>query len=539
MQRSADPSTSLNSDTFKKDVLVAAMGLMIYILVAGRKLLLTSLRPIDDHELVQWHLENPSGNLPYAVATGFSRTFGEFNSPRFRPLFHPSRTVLTALFGPDPTIHYFIRISAATIVILATSLIIRRFSRVLFRKAFYVRLSFFFGLASILAVFEWEDLVARIGTQEPFGLLGFSLAGLAVSTRRNHSTTLLLFGVILMTGFKENFAVHAFLICVLHVLLQRKTAFTFAPILSFLVASFGLSMVGLSLLSAGGRDYYGKDRGVASLIGDTISGINSARVILTATLLIAIGILIPTYLRNNYRFIAVIIFIILVVESAFYGSEIDSFGRYACVSNIVIVVLVNVLLLVLFRRCDDRWDFAIRNNLRRSFYPVIGGLSFIMILSSFTSLESASASAREDGEQWRTLIGDLGEEVERLEYEQVLVVLDLSRPEHLRRWERSHALTIFLRDKLTPDVRVFFALDNLRAPLEVAAKITPIRESLASRGLEGSTSYGLKGRPLHWVTPLRKLSASEPLYCIFYSTSGVENRFTEKCEETVRFSPGE
>jgi len=533
------PPNSQRAQVIKRLTVVVwgALPIVAYVVLAGRNLLSTPLGPIDDHEYLVWKLSNPTGDLSLAIVEGLQRTVGEFNAPRYRPIFHPVRSISTALFGDDPRIRYLFRMLLAALGLILFSSIQRRLVQQTATQIRPIELALI--TATSVAAFEWQDVVARLGSQEIFALFGSFLALFALSASKSaHSGPLFFLGVVLMTGFKENFSFHALILTgaalMLNIHLKWRRLLYFTAVISLI--SCGL--VGLALSSNAGTDYYGQERNIQSYLRDFFFGFVSTRIWIASCLILLLLLLAGREFRRHLFIISLAVFCSLQVEWIFYGDEMSHFGRYSSYSNLILVALLNMNLIFLLRRVQLR--------LGSHSQIITGIIAASVVLVSATVLAVSlgrdinhSNSAKDRATEWNEAIVDVTQAVNEAAYTQVLISLQLTDATFVKRWERARALPIFLRDDLAPEVRVFLSLESDSAKRTAQGTLDTVTASLSEISRSGEFTKLNGGDAIEWLAPLAEFETTTSTYCVRYSSSGTSFALEDHCSEVSRFLPNE
>lgn len=320
------------------------------------------LGPIDDHEYPFYRTLNPSGNWPSAVEDGYNRAASEFlNKARFRPIYHLGRTLSVTVFDQAALPRYMVRLLILSGTLFMISVITTRLFDYFGIQKWP---STFLGLTATLpyaAFLPWPDVIGRLGPPDSFAWLGvvFFVAFIFLYCEDGRfRKSLLLPAVLLMVGFRENYAV------LLPVLLfspfyfsrlrsLRKHASLYAA--GFISLS-GATLVLLTLSMQGGTDFYGKSRGVGSLGNGVMVMISSnyfANLSFAGLILLLFA---PKHLKPVVARIGLLSILIMTIEFVIYEDAIFVYPRYSLVSKAIVVTCwTSAAIVTLWRLAGSSW----------------------------------------------------------------------------------------------------------------------------------------------------------------------------------------
>jgi len=518
---------------FSPTKLLALLTLTAIVLAAGHPLLSTGLRAVDDHEYLTFRQLNPSGSFWSALLDALHRIKGDFYGSRWRPLYHLGRSFTTALIFDAALPRYVLRLVLTVFAIWGLA------TRIVDIVAPALRTSTFRYLATVttgvilFTVPDWKDVSARLGPQELFALAGLTLCllGLRTVPRRRHNAALLV-GVILMSGFKENFAVLASTVLIMFLSIgQNRRQRTF--VLLGLAISVSSTVVSYSAVRArGSTDIYGNDRSIRTTVEGLLSVFESSRFEWTAVLFLLLFLVVPPKEFRTLVKLGLALFAILAIEWLFYGETMNAFGRYALVSDLVVSSLLSGALIMALAWAVDRSS-------EDGFLPLAIATG-ILLLATPTAISAASKfhdgahRAALEAESWSGALDEVLTAINRTRAAQLLVLVDLQHDPG--RYEKSHSLVTFLGfySEGTPDI--YLAVQGVPPGAPESPYTSNLRPGLEKRSAAGDLTPSIWRKPTTGLKPLADLAHDEPLLCVHYSTSGRHHTYTSACTETVRFT---
>jgi len=339
-----------------RSLLILGSWSIILVLSLFHRYLRVPLGPIDDHEYPYYRTLNPSGNWLTAIGDGYDRAAQEFvNQARFRPLYHLGRTLSVAVFDQAALPRYIIRLLVlSSTLFLVGVIIVRTFDRFGAQKW----ASTLLGLTATLpyaALLPWPDVIGRLGPPDSFAWLGIILfAGFIFLYLDDNRVrlTLLFPSVLLMAGFRENYAVLAPLL--LLILLAFSRLRPLLRLRSVYIAGFisvlGALLVFLTLSLQGGTDYYGNTRGLSSLSYGAAEMFSSNYFALVSSAGLASMLFAPKHFRPVIARLGLFATLIMFTEFVIYEETIFVYPRYGLVSKFIGVTAWTYAALVIFWR---------------------------------------------------------------------------------------------------------------------------------------------------------------------------------------------
>ena len=372
----------------------------------------TPLGPIDDHEYPYYRSLNPTGNLFVALSDGLERSWSEFTmQARFRPVYHLGRTVSVALINQNAWIRYCVRLfvlaATLTLVGIGFSYIAKRLG--LSGKAGTIMgLGISIGFAGLL---PWPDVTGRLGPPDSFGWFGmlcFATFLFFLLERQKYFGALLIVAMLFLIGHRENYAVLApFAIGILIVVgdagsLLKKISFWFAATL----AACGLAAVGATLILNNGKDYYGDEQGVRSVLSGTSLLFESSLFQTFSFGSFFLVISAPARLRVKCVWLVLILFVPLVSEFSIYQTELFVYPRYSFVAKTTtIVICCLAILFTLLRTLDAlhaRWSLTAGK--RHSAEVILTSL-LIIVVATTGAVPGLLENSRQTSRQQRAAVG--------------------------------------------------------------------------------------------------------------------------------------
>ena len=316
-------------------------------LIVFSPILSSPLGPIDDHEYLKYRFLNSNGELLFAFQQGMERAFEDFaQERRVRPLYHLGRTITTALIADNSSIRYWFRLSIASAgVAFFASCALRGPRRT---QGLWFQLSIWFAATS-LAIFHlsWLDVVGRLGPPDSLGVLGLLLALIGVAATQSGSrplpnrwTSSLCFGgLILAAGSRENYAVHAalFAITLLFGPTSRRRMGSAQRFFLSVLVLFPLSSV-VALFRGGGQDFYGNRRTLLTSLEEAMDFLSSELFTKTAPILALCFLVSAPHLRPRVTYLSIIGIAMMATDYVQFRGAINTYGRYAFVSEVIFVV---------------------------------------------------------------------------------------------------------------------------------------------------------------------------------------------------------
>lgn len=513
--------------------LLALLTLTAIVLAAGHPLLSTGLRGVDDHEYLTFRLVNPSGSFWSAFLDALHRTRGDLDGARWRPLYHVGRSFTTALISDAALPRYVSRLALTVFAVWGLA------TRIVDIVTPAPRTSTFRYLATVtagvilLAVPDWEDVSARLGPQELFALAGLTLCllGLRSVPRRRHNVALVV-GVMLMSGFKENFAALASLILIICLSMGRNRRQRTFVLLGLAISVISTVVSYSAVRVRGNTDIYGNDRSLKTTVESLLSFLESSAFQWTAVLLLVLFLIVPPKKFHTLVNVGLTLFAILAVEWLFYGETMNAFGRYSLVSDLVIGSLLSGALILALGRAIDRSSGG-------GLLPLLIATGMLLFaaptgISVANKFHDAAHRSALEAQSWNDAVGTVLRAIDRTQATQLLVLVDLQHEPG--RYEKSQSLVTFLRfySKGTPDI--YLAVQGVASGAPESPYTSNLRPGLELLSTRGDLTPTLWRRPPTGLKPLAELSHRDPLLCIHYSTSGRHHIYTSACTETVRFT---
>ena len=342
---------------------------MIAVFTLFRRYLQTPLGPIDDHEYPYYRSLNPSGNAWAALGDGYDRAALEFaNQARFRPIYHLGRTLSVALFDQAALPRYTFRLLILASTLFLVGVIVARFCRHS-RVGYWT--SHLFGVTAtipFLALLPWPDVIGRLGPPDSLSWLGIVLFCFFIFLyfERNKAFKSLLFpAVLLMTGFRENYAVLSSCLVISPLLFPRFQPFRKLPSIYFaaMISFLGSGLVFLTLAMQGGTDYYGNTRGFESLLdGATVMMSSNSFANLSFAGLVSL-LCVPRRMRPVVGYMGLLATSIMFVEFLIYHETIFVYPRYGLVAKaIVLVAWISTAMVIVGRFSGSRWSGRLKRS---------------------------------------------------------------------------------------------------------------------------------------------------------------------------------
>ena len=508
---------------------VPVIGFTVLVVGSSWPLMTTALRSVDDHEYVVFELLNPSRNVLDAAVDGWERAIGEFGSARWRPAYHVGRAITTALLSDSTAPRYLLRLLlAVSVVALFSNVIIRLFSTGKSTPIDRMGLSFLIGNA-LLLFGGWSDVVARLGPQEIFGLLGVAVLG-SVATKADSCLSWLGAAVgVYLCSFKENFVILSVLLLAL--IMAREARLATSRILRILIALNVLwaVLVSLSILKNGGRNVYGDVVSIESRLWILSDFVFSPWFCLTSLFSYLTWVLCSPEFRVKVECFGLVSLIILISERAIYGKQILGFERYQTLSNMVVVLQFGALVAVLLNRLLSGDRQRLRVGAMRA---IIWLTASALTLGVISEWQGTASAARNEGAEWELALNSYSQAVAERDSAGLLVIVDLYADEHLGRYETSLSLLKFLSRGEGSDRARFLAVQALPTGIQVAdGGVAGLRRGLLGSSKSGSLDTWRTGAP---VAALSFLSEDDELVCIHMSSSGRAHGFESVCSETFR-----
>jgi len=508
------------------------VALAALLLCAAHPLLATGLRPVDDHEYLSFRLINPSGSPWAALLDATFRISAEFEGARWRPLYQFGRAVTTAFISDWAAPRYALRLALTAFVVWGIALRLVGTFAPSIRSASLRFLAIVTAGMVLFSIADWSDVSARLGPQELFALTGATLALLALrETSHGRHEVALLVGVLVMSGFKENFASLA--------VLFLTSVLAFSPIhrrqrviyFSLAISIVFVAMSVLAVRSKGNSDVYGNQRTAATIFKSLTSFTDSSRLEWSAVLLVLAFLVARREARQTVIRIGSSLLIALASEWIVYEHNMDGYGRYAIASDLIVGSLLAALLLLLCQRLLNRTS-------KKHFVPF--GLSLILVLIAaslvvpFTeSLREASKAAQREALSWSIVVQEVLTESTSHNAEEILIIVDISDDSETGRLEKSLALMQFLAFYSEEPRALYLALQALPQGSEPSEFTRNIRANLENRSeLGGIDEAGLAIRH----QPIRDFDPSHDVLCVHYSSSGRVHSFTNECTKMIRFN---
>lgn len=508
---------------------VPVVGFTVLVVGSSLPLLTTALRPIDDHEYVAFELLNPSHNFVDAAVDGWERAIREFGSARWRPAYYVGRAITTSLLSEATAPRYVLRLLFAVgVVTLLSNVIVKVFSTRKISPIDRVGLSFLIGHA-LLLLGGWGDVVARLGPQEIFGLLGVAvLASVAAAPDQRLRWLWAAVGTYLCT-FKENFAIiSAFLLVV--IILCKPAPATSRKFKLLLVFSAAWSVVVLSSIWLnGGNDVYGGSVSLQNQILILPDFVRSPWFITSVLFSFLAWVFGSPDSRVKVECFGLLSVIVLFSERAVYGRHFLGIERYQSLSNIVMVLQFGALVTV----CFDRLLSGDRQRLRvRAMRATIWLTASALTLGVISDWHDTASAARSEAAEWDRALNAYSQAVAERDSAGLMIIVDLYAAQHLGRYETSLSLSKFLSRGEGSDRDRFLAVQALPAGIEEADRsVAGLRLSLLRLSESGSLDPWRVGAP---VAPLSSLPKSGEMVCVHMSSSGRAHGFESVCSETFR-----
>lgn len=505
------------------------VGFTVLVVGSSLPLMTTALRPIDDHEYVVFELLNPSHSFVDAAVDGWERAIDEFGSARWRPAYHLGRAITTSLLSEATAPRYVFRLLFAVgVVALLSNVIVKVFSTRKISPIDRVGLSFLIGHA-LLLLGGWGDVVARLGPQEIFGLLGVAvLASVAAAPDQRLRWLWAAVGTYLCT-FKENFAIIGTFLLVVIILCKPALATSrkFRLLLSF---SAAWSVVVLSSIWLnGGNDVYGGSVSLQNRILILPDFFRSPWLITSGLFSFLAWVLGRPDSRVKVECFGLVSVMVLFSERAVYRGQILSVERYQSLSNVVVVLQFGALVTV----CLDRLLSGDRQRLRvGAMRATIWFTASALMLGVISDWRGTASAARNEAAEWERALNSYSQVVAERDSAGLLVIVDLYADEHLGRFETSLSLLKFLSRGEGSDRDRLLAVQALPAGIQVAdGGVARLRRSLLGASKSGSLDPWRTGAP---VAPLSSLAENDQFVCIHMSSSGRAHGFESVCSETFR-----
>lgn len=501
----------------------ALIALLAIVITAGFPLLSTGLRSVDDHEYLTFRLMNPAGSPWTALLDGFYRSIGELDGARWRPIYHVGRSLSTALISDAAFPRYLWRLFMTAFVAWG---IATRVIKVATLKLDDSRIRFFAILVSallFLSIPDWTDVTTRLGPQELFALFGLTLAllGVQVGPQLHHKLAMLT-GVLLMSGYKENFAVIASLLLV-GILRINRTLRRESLIYLCLGVSIATSVISYrAVLMNGGTDVYGNERSLKSLANSFLSVADSLRFEWSAIFIVISLAFSRRGRRHLIAWLGLMMFCCLTTEWLIYGESMDTYGRYAIASDLVVASLLAIALISI---CDR---ISARRLLGPYILPGLVLLSLVLAITVFDTMRNGASNAARESAGWSLVINEITEVSEQAKLSDLLIVVDLH--ENPGRYEKSLSLVTFLSYYAVAQPRLYLAVQ--RAPNNTEA--SDLSRNLEARSIEGGAQSNIWRSPPQQLRPISELEFSQRVLCILYSSSGRQHRYAALCAESVR-----
>lgn len=505
------------------------VGFTVLVVGSSWPLMTTALRSIDDHEYVVFELQNPSHNVVDAAVDGWERAFGEFGSARWRPAYHLGRAVTTSLLSDATAPRYVLRLLlAVSVVTLLSNVILRVFSTREVSPIDRMGLSFLIGHA-LLLLGGWGDVVARLGPQEVFGLLGVAVLGSVASEPDQRLRWLWAAVGIYLCTFKENFAIVGALLLVLVVV--RKPALVGSRVFKFLlgISAIWLAMVLFAIWLNGGNNIYGDAVSPQSRMLMVPDFFTSRWLILTALFSFSTWVWAPHETRKKVESFGLVTLVILFSERTVYGAQLLDIERYRSLSNIIVVVHFGAFVAVGFGRLLS----GSRQHLRvRALRATVWLTASALALGIISEWHGTASAARNEAAEWERALSSYSHALAERDSAGLLVIVDLYADRHLGRYENSLSLLKFLSRGEGSDRARFLAVQALPTGIQEAdGGVAGLRRSLLGSSKSGSLDPWRTGAP---VASLSSLAEDDELVCIHMSSSGRAHGFESVCSETIR-----
>lgn len=386
---------------------------------------------VDDHETLNLVGD---GLSPFQVwdRLSHSTVMGQvkpFSGSRFRPVFWIFQALEAALWGDQPLLWYFFRIS---VFILACAVCYRLLEPLLGTLNSLL-------LTLVLASFAfWGDIVARLGPAENYallGLIGYALAYVALvryyrqdapgPDRWLYANWILLgASAVIAMGAKENFVWLLLPNVVLLGYLIFKRQFSIVGILVLALSSaFGLLSLATVFLTntTQGKDEYGNSALLTDRIGQTLGALQRnvfglPGLLALGGLLVAVGIGALVLYRAGDRaglarlgrgvLIATLVAgglaMVYISQLYFYDGDLPTNNRYDMPGSLLLVFmgLTGVLLLLL----------TLQLVVKHPYYDTLAAILLALVMAGFLvtmGFGAARAASRENVERTRQFSADL------------------------------------------------------------------------------------------------------------------------------------
>jgi hypothetical protein len=491
-------------------------------------LLISSLSWIDDHEFVTYFPKKNGLRLIDVPNVFWNQTeIGSWqNTLRFRPFYFFQRVLLTSLFELRATPRFFLRIITAIITsgILAVSICTLGTQSKETRKS--LRDPKLFAMSLVVAIVlltqsGWSDIVTRLGPSElelAFGfslfMLGFSRILISGSTPSQSEFFLLLSGLIICCGSKENGLVlvlpAAFVIFAYGLPSRHKNRWL---VISSFVGCYCVSIfiVITNGIVRRGSDVYNNGRGIDVILQDFTTAFQSSisrQMLLTTALLFFISHFSSNRGVGNF---SLLLWAIVITEQIYYSSNSSSLPRYLILSQLSHVLSIALIIFCLYSLIRSLGAAQFQSFIVLCvFLASIGGS-----LSGFQQIAEASKTRMEMTSDWEDTVTQITDASRTIRAQQIVIEVDGPA-----RYELTASVGRFLAI-LSPNT------NNVLLMAEPVIDEPNFDEGLYKQMLEfsdtGSLSWNIKP----------KSSLSETAITVCLIIGGTHNLF-DSCDKTVR-----